>query len=190
MPESPLPEPTPDESARSRIDRVLEESEHRSALDSHPQLRRYVECFLETFLWSGRLDPRLRELTILRLAWRCAQPFEWTNHYRLAREAGVSDEEVLAVRTARAAETLGDPVRLVVRAADEVVDVGYLTPATYEACDSFFADPALLHEFVHLVAGYRMMATVLNTTRPSVRTAGLAVWPPDGIGPPGAAEVT
>lgn len=170
--------------------RIVERSESRSALDAHPQLRRYIECFLETFLLSGRVDPKLRELTILRIAWRCHQPFEWVQHYRRARHLGVEDDEVLSVRTSRPEVELADPLRLTVRAADEVVDIGAISPETYAACAAFFDDEAILHEFVHLVAGYRMMATVLNTTRPSVLASGLAVWPPDGVGPEGSPEVT
>jgi 4-carboxymuconolactone decarboxylase len=163
--------------------RIIDRNATASPLDAHPQLRRYIECFLETFILSGRIDPRLRELTILRIAWRCGQPYEWAQHYRRALQEGVSDDDVLAVRTADPARDLAHPVRLVVTAADEVVDLGYITPETYAGCDAHFADPALLHEFLHLVAGYRMMATVLNTTRPSVADAGLPLWPPDGVGP-------
>jgi hypothetical protein len=119
------------------------------------------------------------------LAWRCDQPFEWANHYRRARHEGVSDADVLAIRTPDPEHDLSGSVRTVVRAADEVVDRGLISPTTYAACGDVFGDPAVLHEFLHLAAGYRMMATILNTTRPSVIDAGLPWWPPDGVGPPG-----
>ena len=41
---------------------------------------------------------RLRQLTILRLAWRSNQPFEWANHYKLAVRKGVTDDEIRAVQ--------------------------------------------------------------------------------------------
>jgi len=37
-----------------------------------------------------------------------------------------------------------------------------------------------------LVIAYRMQATILNTTRPSLVAAKLPWWPPDGVGPDGA----
>jgi 4-carboxymuconolactone decarboxylase len=165
--------------------RILERNRNQSssALDSHPQLRAYIQCFLETFLMRGLVDPRLRELTILRIAWRCDQPYEWAQHYKRGRTVGVTDDDALAVRSLSPDTALDDPERLIVRAADEVVDLGYLTPETFGACGEFFGDPAVLHEFLHLVAGYRMMATVLNTTRPSITEAGLPEWPPDGVAP-------
>jgi 4-carboxymuconolactone decarboxylase len=175
----------------SEAQRILDRNRNQastSALDSHPQLRAYVQCFLETFLVHGRVDPRLREFAILRIAWRCNQPYEWAQHYKRGLTVGVTDADALGVRTAAPDRTLDEPERLVVRAADEVIDLGYLTPETYRACGDFFDDPGVLHEFVHLVAGYRMMATILNTTRPSIADAGLPEWPPDGVGPSEAAS--
>ena len=175
----------------SESEQILDRNRNQtstSALDSHPQLHAYVQCFLETFLIHGRVDPRLRELAILRIAWRCNQPYEWAQHYKRGITVGVTDADALAIRTSDPDRTLDDPEWLVVRAADDVIDLGYLTPETYAACGTLFDDAAVLHEFVHLVAGYRMMATILNTTRPSIADAGLPEWPPDGVGPSEAAS--
>ena len=154
-----------------------------SPLDAHPQLRAYVETFLKTFILEGRIDARLRELVILRIAWRCAQPYEWAQHYRRARSEQVSDADILAIRSDDLGVVADESLRLLAGAADEVVDLGRITAGTYRACGDHFDDPAMLHEFLHLVAGYRMMATVLNTTAPSIEAAGLPLWPPDGNGP-------
>ncbi len=153
------------------------------ALDGHPQLRTFFECWLDTFVFKGRVDAQLRELTILRIMWRCAQAFEWGNHYRLARRAGLSDEDVLAARTANPARALTGPVAVVIRAADEVVDLGRITPETMASCRELFPDPGVLHEFLFLVAGYRMFATVSASTG---RVHEGFLWPPDGVGPEGA----
>ena len=69
------------------------------SLESNPQLRTFFECWLDTFLFKGHVDPRLRELTILRVMWRCNQSFEWANHYRMARNVGLSREDIVAIRT-------------------------------------------------------------------------------------------
>jgi alkylhydroperoxidase family enzyme len=153
-------------------------------LADHPALQRYVKCFLETFLVDGRLDPRLRELVILRIAWLCEQPFEWGSHYRLARRLGVSDDDVLAARIGPAAPRLGQTERTLLSAADEVVELGRITEETYARCRAVLGDSeASALELLHLTAGYRMMATILSTTRPPLADAGLEVWPPDGVSP-------
>jgi hypothetical protein len=173
-----------DREAARIIDRRAGETP--SPLDANPQLRTFIECWLDTFILNGTVDVRLRQLTILRLAWRSNQPFEWANHYKLAVRKGVTDDEIRAVQRDDPEMGLDGEARIVVRAADEVIDVGYLTPETYAACREVFEDPGVLHEFVHVAAGYRMQATILNTTRPSVVAAGLPWWPPDGVGPDGA----
>ena len=169
--------------------RIIDERAGSSTapLDGNPQLRAFIECWLDTFILNGTVDVRLRQLTILRLAWRSNQPYEWANHYKLAVRNGVSDDDVRAVQRDDYDQLLDDAACVVVRAADEVIDVGALTPGTYAACGAIFDDPGVLHEFVYVAAGYRMQATVLNTTRPSVVAAKLPWWPPDGVGPDGAA---
>jgi alkylhydroperoxidase family enzyme len=162
----------------------VEQTVSGGPLDEHPALQRYVKCFLETFLVDGLIDPRLRELVILRIAWLCEQPFEWGSHYRIAHRLEVSDDDVLATRIGPTAPRFGSTERALLTAADEVVQLGRITEGTYERCRLVLGDSeALVLELLHLAAGYRMMATILSTNRPPLASAGLEVWPPDGIGP-------
>ena len=91
----------------------LEEREGRNPLEESPHLRTFFACWLETFLLKGKVDPALRERAVLRVMWRCNQPFEWANHYRLARDIGLSDDEILAVRTSAPARDLSGGLYLV-----------------------------------------------------------------------------
>ena len=44
---------------------------------------------LQTLLFTGNaLDPRLRELLILRIGWRTGAVYEWTQHWRFAGDMG------------------------------------------------------------------------------------------------------
>jgi alkylhydroperoxidase family enzyme len=176
---------TPGDTGSSRA--AVERTVGRGPLAAHPALQRYVTCFLETFLVDGLLDPRLRELVILRIAWLCDQPFEWSSHYRIAQRLHVPDADVLAVRSGPKASLFGPTEQALLSAADEVVELGRITEPTYERCRAVLggADPLTL-ELLHLAAGYRMMATVLSTSRPSLADAGLTLWPPDGRGPDGS----
>ena len=46
---------------------------------------------LTTLLFTGNsLDPRLRELIIMRLGWATNSVYEWTQHWRIARDMGIS----------------------------------------------------------------------------------------------------
>jgi hypothetical protein len=147
-----------------------------------PHLAPFIETWLDTFIFQGRLEARLRELAILRIMWRCGQAFEWGNHYRLARQAGITREEVLAIRTSAPERDLAGPVALVVQAADEVVDAGYLHEPTMAALRDLFPEHGLLDEFLYLLGGYRMFAMVSASKRER-RTTSHVPWPPDGVGP-------
>jgi alkylhydroperoxidase family enzyme len=152
-----------------------------------PHLAPFFETWLDTFIFHGRIDARLRELAILRIMWRCGQAFEWGNHYRLARNTGVTREEVLAIRTRTPGQDLDGPVAVVVRAADEVVDGVAVTEETMSALRAVFPERGLLDEFLYLLGGYRMFATA-SASRREAYAGSHAPWPPDGVGPTGARQ--
>jgi alkylhydroperoxidase family enzyme len=96
----------------------------------------------------------------------------------------VTDDDVLAARVGPSAPRFGPIERTLLTAADEVVELGRITEETYARCRAVLGDSeASALELLHLAAGYRMMATILSTTRPSLADAGLELWPPDGVGP-------
>jgi alkylhydroperoxidase family enzyme len=163
------------ETGKSALERVGAPAD----IDQH--LAPFFEVWLDTFLFHGRIDSRLRELAILRVMWRCGQAFEWGNHYRIARNIGITKEEVLAIRTPSPERDLDGAVALVVRAADEVVDDGCVSEATMNALPALFPGQ-LLSEFLFLLGGYRMFATV-SASRRENRAGSHPPWPPDGIGP-------
>ena len=146
-------------------------------------LRRFFACWLDTFIFESTLPAELRELAILRVMWRCGQSFEWANHYRIARGVGLSRNEILSVRTESPEGDLTPARATVVRAADDVVDTGRVSPATLAQVRSLFPEAATVQEFLYLVAGYRMFATVSATEGTTAASQGLPIWPPDGIGP-------
>jgi alkylhydroperoxidase family enzyme len=150
------------------------------AWDDH--LGPFFEMWLRTFIYESRLDPQLRELAILRVLWRCARRFEWGNHYRFARVTGASQETVASIKTAEPARDLEGPLAIVVQAADDVVDQGFVTPDTVERVKTVFPDPQHLQEFLFVVAGYRMFASV-SQSGPEEPLGKWKAWPPDGVAP-------
>ena len=156
---------------------------HKKASPVAPHLREYVDCFLQTFITNGRLDPRLRQLTILRIAWRSKQPYEWANHYRVAKHVGVADSDIVEARRSSAERNLDPLAAFTLDAADELIDRGYLTEEIFSRAKREFGHPDIAEEFIHLVGGYQSMSALLNTTKPPLEAANLPVWPPDGVRP-------
>jgi Carboxymuconolactone decarboxylase family len=166
--------------AASELRRLERDGAGHSSVLTDPRLRAFFECWLDTFIFHGAVDPRLRQLTILRVMWRTGRVYEWNNHYRLAHTLGISDAEVLAVRTDDPARDLVGPVGVVTRAADEVVDLGCVTPETMADLEIVFPNEVLRQEFLYVCAGYRMFASVSAS---SAELHDGAKWLPDGAGP-------
>jgi alkylhydroperoxidase family enzyme len=171
-------------SGASSTDQATSEIAHledtQGGFDTH--LKPFYETWLRTFIYEGRLDPQLRELAILRVLWRCGRRFEWGNHYRFARGAGVARETIASVKTADPTRDLDGPVAVVVRAADDVVDHGFVRAGTIDQVRELLDDASHVDEFLYLVAGYRMFASV-SESRPEEPPGKWMLWPPDGVAP-------
>src|SRR5690242_12311438 len=60
----------------------------------HPDLYQRVADLSIQLLGHGLLSPRQRELVVLRTAWLCQAPYEWGEHVKLAKAAGVTSAEI------------------------------------------------------------------------------------------------
>ena len=150
---------------------------------SHPKLARVVNDLLAMMLWHGVLDPRLRELAIMRIGWLTASDYEWTQHWRVACGLGVPAGDLLGVRDWRAHPGFGTVERAVLAATDEVVGDGAVSAGTWAACArELGSDPAVLVEFVTAVAAWRMIASIVQSLDVPPEE-GVSSWPPDGLEP-------
>jgi alkylhydroperoxidase family enzyme len=74
-------------------------------------------------VWEASgLEARARELVILRAAYRKQSTYEWHQHVRIAREAGLSDAEINAVRSWREAGGFSDDERALLAYVDALAD--------------------------------------------------------------------
>jgi alkylhydroperoxidase family enzyme len=150
---------------------------------NHPKLACALNDLLATMLWRGMLDPRLRELVIMRIGWLTASDYEWTQHWRVAQGLGVSAEDLLGVRDWQAYHAFGPADRAVLAATDDVVRDGAVSAESWAACQrEFGADPAVLVELVTAIGAWRMIASILHSLQVPLED-GVASWPPDGQPP-------
>jgi alkylhydroperoxidase family enzyme len=133
-------------------------------LAHHPKLLKRWLVFGNHVLAKNTLGARDRELLILRVGWRCRAPYEWGQHVVIARQSGISDEEIL--RVAEGPDAAGWDVRdaLLVRAADELHDTQTLTDATYDALATHYDNKQML-DIVFTVGQYHLVSMALNTFR-------------------------
>ena len=110
----------------------------------------------------SRLEPKIRELAILRVAWRTGSGYEWTQHHRMGGDEGLTEGQLLAVREGPASTEWTPPERAVVAAADEMIDHFVVSEETWGALAANF-EPASLLELVFVIGGYLCLAAVLNS---------------------------
>jgi 4-carboxymuconolactone decarboxylase len=164
---TPLPFEEWDTDALSVImgGRPLVPSNVLGLLANHPAL---AKAFLT---WNGYLlsractiPPRVRELAILRVAWRRRCRYEWAQHVLIARKAGVTDEEIARVRAGvTGAGSTGDAiVGLIITAADELDARSALSDETSQALTGVFDDRQLM-DLVFTIGTYGVLAMAFNT---------------------------
>lgn len=149
----------------------------------HPKMAKRFIAYFSDLMFENQLPARLRELAIMRIGWVTGSAYEWTQHWPLATGAGIAEDDLLALRGDWTAhEGFSDADRAVLAATDDVIERGRVTSEVWQRCVEQLAEPAQLVELVLAIAGWRMVATILQSLEVPLED-GNAPWPPDGRGP-------
>jgi len=114
-----------------------------------------------SILSRQRLDPRLRELAILRVAALSQASYEWTQHVPIARACGATDAEIEAVEAGRL-DALDPAAADVVEFAEECLRQVRVSDRTLERVRRRLS-PQETTELVLAVGFYMLVARVLET---------------------------
>jgi 4-carboxymuconolactone decarboxylase len=160
---SPLPEAEWDETART----LIEQSSAGGAVNIFTTLVRHHRLFRRWtafggVLLTGTLPARDRELLILRTGWLCQAAYEWGQHVRLAKAAGLSDDEIQRVASGPAAPGWSDLDATLVRAADELHADACISDTTWAALAAVYTVEQLI-EVPMLVGQYHLVSFTLNS---------------------------
>ncbi len=123
-------------------------------------LRRFMKLgsyFLEA---EGKLDPKLRELAILRAGYLCRAPYEFSQHISWGRRTGLSDSQIRGIAAPNHA--LFAPNEMAVLSyAGELTSAARVSDATYAAVAEFLNAEEIVE--LTLVTGYyNMVSRALN----------------------------
>jgi alkylhydroperoxidase family enzyme len=130
------------------------------ALANHPAIVAAWTEFANTLRHGSRTPRALRELVILRGAQLCRSDYEWAQHLRMARKAGVREAQIRELATWRGSAEF-DAKEKAALALAEAVTQGKVSDAVYQQAKRVFDD----HDYVELAvtAGfYAMVARVLD----------------------------
>ena len=111
-------------------------------------------------LLAGKLPARDRELLILRTAVNCDAHYEWTQHVRIGRAAGLTAAEIDRIRD-RDAQWAGLEGHLL-RAADELHESSTISDSTWDALAEVYDERQLI-EVPMVVGHYHLVAFTLNS---------------------------
>lgn len=130
----------------------------------HPGLfRRQMEMGVQ-LLGKGSLDPRQRELAILRVGWLCRAPYEWGEHVDIAKRYGVADEEIERVTQGPSAPGWSEFDAAILRAVDELLGDKMISDDTWKVLAGAWTERQLI-EFPTLIGQYVATAYLQNSLR-------------------------
>lgn len=113
---------------------------------------------------AALLSARDRELVILRVSWRTACAYEWGQHVRMGRAAGLTDRELSDVSGELDAGSWSERDRTLLSAADQLVIAHQVDDATWARLGAHL-DLQQTVELLFVVGSYVALALVLNAVR-------------------------
>ncbi len=126
------------------------------------------EAMLTAIRLNTSIDPRYRELVILRVAMLNSAAYEFDAHIPHAQKAGVSDEAIKVLRADGAEKITGTGLdstdKLVLELTDAMTRDIVVPDALYDALDAKFGSTGMV-ELAATVAAYNMVSRFLVALR-------------------------
>jgi 4-carboxymuconolactone decarboxylase len=132
-----------------------------TTLARHPKLLKRWLVFGNHVLFKSTLPGRARELLILRTGWSCRCEYEWGQHAIIARQVGLSDEEIRRITAGPEAPGWDPFEAMLLRAADELHDAYTIQDNTWKALSSGYDEKQMM-DLVFTVGQYTLVSMALN----------------------------
>jgi len=122
-----------------------------------------VKSFLDFGLSfrAGNLEPKIRELVILRMAILRGSSYELMHHLPAAKTAGLSEMEISTITSAHPSG-LDQKHSIMIQLVDDCSQLGKVSDSTFEKAAEFFS-VAQIAEATLLAGFYEMLACFLKT---------------------------
>ncbi|MGV0770640.1 carboxymuconolactone decarboxylase family protein [Mycobacterium syngnathidarum] len=130
-------------------------------LAHHPALAQAYFTFNGHLLLATTLSERHRELLIMRIAVVRKCGYEWAQHLFVARDAGLTDEEIGRIAYGQDAPFWSEVESAMLRAVDELIIDGTIGEATWGVLAAEFDKQQLL-DLIFTVGGYDTLARMFS----------------------------
>jgi 4-carboxymuconolactone decarboxylase len=131
------------------------------ALLNSPDAAEVVAAVGEYVRYRSSLDPAIREIAVLSTAQEHGNEYEWAHHESVAREAGVRDEVIEAIRSGRAPMGLPAKEGVFAQAARELVRDGTMSDRTFQAVEHLLGRQTTV-DLIVTVGYYTMLSRVMT----------------------------
>jgi 4-carboxymuconolactone decarboxylase len=107
------------------------------------------------------LPPREREIVVLRTGYLCKSGYEWTQHVRIGKGVGLTDDEITRLK-AGAEAGWGAADAALIRASDELHRDQFITDSTWASLKAHFSDKQCM-DVVFTAGQYTQVSMMLNS---------------------------
>jgi len=133
-----------------------------ATLMRHPALAGPFLAYNSVLLKTPAVEPRLRELMVLRVAWRTRSTYEWSQHVRIARASGMTAEEIDAIPDGAGGDVWSPLDADVLAATDQLLDHYRIDDDTWLRLAERL-DERQLMEVAFIVGTYTCLAMAFNS---------------------------
>ena len=128
---------------------------------NHEKLAKRWLVFGNHILSKSTLDPREREIAILRIGWLCKAGYEWGQHVVIGKAAGMSEEDIDNIKIGADAGWSKHEA-LIIKAADELHSDAFVSDETWVGLKETYSDQQMM-DLVFTVGQYNMVSMALNS---------------------------
>jgi 4-carboxymuconolactone decarboxylase len=131
-------------------------------LMQHPKLTRAWSKFASYILSDQQtLNARDREIAILRIGWLNQAPYEWEQHVRIAKAAGITDDEIERIGKGPKAGWNRHDAALI-QAADDLFENSVVSDETWKTLAERYNTQQMM-DVVFTIGQYNLVSWALNS---------------------------
>ena len=133
----------------------------RTLVHAPKALERFQQWGAYVLSRRNDLPAREREIVILRTGFLCKSGYEWTQHVAIAKQSGLSDEEIARIKKGAGAGWSA-PDAALIRASDELHGDQFVSDAVWAELGKHFTQKQCM-DVVFTAGQYTQVSMFLNT---------------------------
>lgn len=131
-------------------------------LGRYPKLLKRYGVFGTHVLRKSSLTPRDREMVILRIGALCNSGYEFHQHTRIGKEAGLTDSEIAALKQGPDASVWSAKDKILLSATDELHSDYFISDPTWAELKKHWTDEQIM-DLIFAAGSYVMVSMALNS---------------------------